>query len=132
MRIRVHNQLDDLAHDTRTVANRARRDMTAVVRKNTREGNRIAKAFASEQHTMFSDADIEYPPSFTWEMLSPLEGEYGPDQAIGDGSQSPGYEFGSINSPPHFDLARSVEAIQHRFLWDVQDLPDRWFWPGAK
>jgi hypothetical protein len=128
----VTNTLDDLTRDTRTVATTAKREMAKVVRTNTKEGNRIAKAFASEQHTMFGDTDIEYPPSFTWEMVGPLTGEYGPDAAIGDGSQASGYEFGSINSPPHFDLARSVDQISHKFVFDVQELPGKLFWPGAR
>lgn len=132
MKVSVSNTLDDLTRDTKTIARTARRDMSSVVRKNTREGNRIAKAFASEQHTMFGDTDIEYPPSFTSEMISPLVGEYGPDVSIGDGSQASGYEFGSMNSPPHFDLARSVDEISHKFVSGVQELPSKWFWPGVE
>lgn len=132
MRLVVHNTLDDLARDTKVIASTAKRDMRRVVRDNTREGNRLAKAFASEQHTMFSDADIEYPPSFTWEMTGALAGEYGPDAGIGDGSQAAGYEFGSINSPPHLDLARSVEAIRPEFHQDVDEMVRGWFWPGAR
>lgn len=104
--------------------------MSQVVRHNTAEGNRLAKGFASEQHTMFGDEDVEYPPSFTWEMRTPLVGEYGPDVSIGDGSQAAGYEFGSINSPGHYDLARSVDVIGVEFPLDVEDMIRSWFWPG--
>lgn len=129
MRVRVQHGIDDLANDLREIARNARRDMSAVVRHNAHEGNRIAKDLASQQHTMFGDADIEYPPSFTVERKTPLRYEYGPDSAIGDGSQSPGYEHGSINSPPHHDLARSHDAIAPEFLLDVDDMVRGWFWP---
>lgn len=129
MRVKVTHDIGDLAADLRYIAKTARRDMGRVVRKNATEGNRIAKAHASEQHTMFGDTDIEYPPSFTTQKTGPLEWEYGPDSAIGDGSQSPGYEHGSRNSPPHNDLARSFDVIQIEFGLDVEDMTREWFWP---
>lgn len=128
MRVRVLHDLGDLANDMGSIATRAPKDMRDVVKHNIHEGNRIAKAHASEQHTMFGDADIEYPPSFTAEMTGPLQGEYGPDSAIGDGSQAEGYEHGSINSPPHHDMARSYDVIAIEFPLDVDDMVRGWFW----
>lgn len=129
--VRASHTLHDLASDMQKIARRAPRDEAKVVRDNAREGNRIAKAFASEQHTMFGDEDVEYPPSFTAEKIDPTTWEYGPDASIGDGSQASGYEFGSINSPPHFDLARSVEAIRPEFHLDVEDMITDWFWSNT-
>lgn len=131
MRVRVTHSIGDLASDLRTIAVRAPREMAAVVRDNAKEGNRLAKGFASEQHTMFGDEDVEYPPSFTVEKLGPLLWEYGPDSAIGDGSKSPGYEHGSINSPAHHDLLRSTDIIGTGFGLDVEDMIRSWFWPGT-
>lgn len=130
MKITVRDTLGDLEADFRTIARRAPRDMAKVVRDNAREGNRLAKAFASEQHTMFGDEDITYAPSFTVERIARYTYEYGPDAAIGDGSQASGYEFGSINSPGHFDLARSLDIIATQFGLDVDDMVRSWFWPS--
>lgn len=131
MKVRVSNTLDDLTADLRRITTQGRKDMADVVRHNAHEGNRLAKAFASEQHTMFGDEDIDYPPSFTTERITPLIWEYGPDADIGDGSKASGYEFGSINSPPHYDLARSVDIIGTEFELDVQDMTRGWFWPNG-
>jgi hypothetical protein len=130
MRITVTHTLDDLESDFRKIYKRAPKDMAHVARANTKRGNRIAKAFASEQHTMFGDTDIQYPPSFTWEMLTALRGEYGPDASIGGGAAAEGYEHGSMNSPPHHDLARSSDLIGPMFARDVSKLPEKWFWPS--
>ncbi len=126
--MKVHHDLDDLERDILRVSSRAPRDLARVVSKNAKEGNALAKAFASEQHTMFGDEDILYPPSFTAEMRLPLMWEYGPDMSIGDGSQAAGYEHGSRNSPPHHDLLRSGDIIGAKFARDVHEAPDRWFW----
>ncbi len=126
--IRVTNHLEDLVRDAERSSKIPDRELPGVVRRNIVEGNRIAKAFASEQHTMHGDTDIEYAPAFTSEMTGRLRGEYGADHAIGDGTQSEGYEHGSINSPPHKDHARSADRIAPRFADDVGDVGRSMFW----
>jgi len=122
MRVSVRSTIGDLADDRRDKSRAFPKRLAETVRHNAHEGNRLARGFASEQHTMFGDEDIEYPPSFTVERKGRFEYEYGPDAAIGDGSQASGYEFGSINSPPHFDLARSVDVIGPEYVNDIEDL----------
>ena len=129
--MKVSHSLNDLESDLRKIPKILRREGRRVVKHNISEGNRIAKAHASESHTMFGDTDIEYPPSFTSEMTGPMRGEYGPDSSIGDGSQAEGYEHGSINSPPHNDLARSLDVIGTEFALDVDDLVRDLFWPAS-
>lgn len=129
MRITATHTLGDLESDLRKIAARALKDESAVVRDNAHKGNALAKGFASEQHTMYGDEDVLYPPSFTVERITATRYEYGPDMDIGDGSQAEGYEWGSINSPPHFDLARSFDQIVPEFHLDVDDMIRSWFWP---
>lgn len=126
--VRVQHTIGDLARDMSRIPVRFVREGNKVVRDNAYKGNTLAKGFASEQHTMFGDEDVEYPPSFTVEKLGPSNWVYGPDIAIGDGSQAEGYELGSINSPPHFDLARSVDVIGIEFPLDVDDMMHGLFW----
>lgn len=128
MRVRAVHTIGDLADDMRNVSRRAPIEGNRVVRDNAYKGNALAKGFASEQHTMFGDEDIEYPPSFTVEKIAPMLWEYGPDTSIGDGSQAEGYEHGSINSPPHHDIARSVDVIEIEFPLDVDDMVRGLFW----
>lgn len=118
MRVRVLNaDLNGLAGDLRTVATSTPRRMSGVVRDAAKRGNRNAKAFASEQHTMYSDVDADYAPTFTVERLGPLAYEYGPTH-----SKAPGYEWGSVNqASPHRNLDRSVDIEAVEFPMDVSD-----------
>ncbi len=122
MRVGVGNSnLNDLASDLRGVADDTRRRMPGVVRDAAKRGNRHAREFASEQHTMFSDVDIDYAPTFTVERRGPLAYEYGPEN-VGEGTKAPGYEWGSINqASPHrnLDRSRDIEAVE--FPMDVSD-----------
>lgn len=121
MRVQVRSGVDDLARDLRQVATTTKRRMTGVVRDAAKRGNRNARAFASEQHTMFSDVDADYAPSFTVERIGPMAYEYGPEDS-GEGGKASGYEFGSVNQAyPHRNLDRSVEIEETEFPLDVSD-----------
>jgi hypothetical protein len=125
----LNENLNDLAGDLRGIADDARRKMPGVVRDAAKRGNRHAREFASEQHTMFSEVDAEYPYSFTVENVGRRNAhsasasyEYGPDSALPEGSKAPGYEWGSINqASPHrnLDRSRDIEAVE--FPMDVSD-----------
>ena len=122
MRVQVGNSnLNDLASDLRGIAQTTPRRMSKVVRGAINRGNRNARAFAAEQHTMFSDVDADYAPTFTAEMRGQLAGEYGPEN-VGEGSKAPGYEWGSINqASPHRNLDRSLDIEAVEFPLDVSD-----------
>lgn len=131
MAVRVTNtDLHNLAGDLRGVGQNVKRKMPGVVRDAAKRGNRNAKAFASEQHTMFSDVDVDYAPTFTVDRRGPMAYEYGPENT-GEGSKSPGYEFGSINqASPHRNLDRSVDIEAVKFPMDVSD-EMRFIWQRA-
>jgi hypothetical protein len=132
MRVNVTNtNLNDLAGDLREVGKVTPKRMSGVVRNAIKRGNRNARAFASEDHTMHSAVDADYPLSFTAEMRGPLAGEYGPDASLPQGSKAPGYEFGSINqASPHRNLDRSVDIEAVEFPMDVSD-EMRFIWQRA-
>lgn len=126
----IRHNIDDLAEDLRGIATSTPRRMSGVVREAAKRGNRNARAFASEQHTMFSDVDVDYAPTFTVERLSPLSYTYGPE-ARGEGNKASGYEFGSINqASPHRNLDRSVDIEEYEFGADVRD-ELRFIWQEA-
>lgn len=130
-RVNVSHGIGDLAGDLRGIATTTPRRMSGVVKNAAQRGNRNAKAFASEDHTMFGDTDIEYAPSFTVERITPHLYEYGPDASIGDGSQASGYEWGSVNqASPHLNLDRSVDIERVQFPLDVSD-ELRFIWQEA-
>ena len=104
--------------------------MSKVVKKAAERGNRNAKGFASEQHTMFSDVDVDYPPTFTVERVGPLDYVYGPED-VGEGRKATGYEYGSINQAyPHLDVTRSFDIEKLEFPMDVDD-EMRFLWQEA-
>ncbi len=113
--VRVSNHLDDLVRDAEESSTVPARRLRDVVSDALEDGNRFAKASASEDHTMHGDTDINYPPSFTSEMTGQFRGEYGSDHSIGDGTQATGYEYGSRNSPPHHDHDKSFDYIKPKF-----------------
>lgn len=115
--IRVTHSIGDLADDLRTVATSTPRRMAGVVKDAAKRGNRNAKAFADVDHTMFSDVDADYPPSFTAERITALVWEFGSDHP-----KATGYEFGSVNqASPHRNLDRSVDIEAVEFPLDVSD-----------
>lgn len=122
MRARVGNaDLHNLSGSLRLVGAEEKRRMPRVVREAAKRGNRNARGFASEQHTMFSDVDVDYAPSFTVERIGRTAYEYGPEDH-GEGSKAPGYEWGSINqASPHRNLDRSVDIEATEFPMDVSD-----------
>lgn len=123
MRVRVTNaDLGYLSDDLGMIGHETRRRMPGVVRDAAKRGNRNARVFASEQHTMFSDVDEEYPLSFTVERRGRTTYEYGPDASLPEGSKAPGYEWGSDNqASPHRNLDRSVDIERIEFPMDISD-----------
>ncbi|MFI6299548.1 hypothetical protein ACIBEJ_48695 [Nonomuraea sp. NPDC050790] len=66
-----------------------------------------------------------YPRSITAEQIpssSAAEWEIGPDRARKQGSMGRGFEFGSVNQPPHLDGARATVAIEPEFNAAVERL----------
>lgn len=121
MYARVKGGVGELADALKTIGRTTRPRMSRVVRGAAQRGNRHAREFASEQHTMFSDVDIDYAPSFSVERVSALAYEYGPVDS-GEGSKAPGYENGSVNQAyPHRNLDRAVEIDAIEFPLDVSD-----------
>lgn len=126
----TNTDLHNLANDLRGVGQDVKRRMPGVVRDAAKRGNRNAKGFASEDHTMHSDVDIDYAPSFTVERRGPMVYEYGPEDS-GEGSKAEGYENGSINqASPHRNLDRSVDIEAVEFPMDVSD-EMRFIWQRA-
>lgn len=137
MRIKVTHSIDDLTSDLRTIALKAPTEFKKVVRKNAIEGTRLARTYASQQHTMNSRYDIHYPRSITWDHPSSFYGfgggsitaEYGPDPARPQGGMS--FEHGSRNQKPHLELNRSADVIAWQFGPNALYAADKLFWPES-
>lgn len=131
MRVRVVHGIDDLAGDMLHIAKTARKDMVGVVREGIKVGNQVAKDNARRSSGKHGK---HYPNAFSAQMngivefggVAGISGEYGPDIAKPQGGMS--FEGGSVNQPPHRDLAKSADLIGPSFAQEVSRLPDRWFW----
>ena len=58
---------------------------------------------------------VHYPNSITSEVRVTgmmVAGEVGPDTSRPQGSMGRGFEFGSVNQPPHLDGAKAVDASE--------------------
>lgn len=59
-----------------------------------------------------------YPNSITTEMrlgaLTSIEVETGPESGRKQGSMGPGFEFGSVNQPPHLDGLQAMPLAERR------------------
>lgn len=66
-----------------------------------------------------------YPLSIGYELRAGLGGpsaEVGPDASKPQGSMGRGFEFGSINQPPHMDFLAATEAEAPRFEKALADV----------
>lgn len=116
--------IDDLADDLRAIRVQAKADLPDIVRETAREGNEDAKAHArvtSRKHAR------KYPGTFSAERIGPTAYEYGP-RAEGQGLLAPILEGGSVNNPPHLDLAQSADKLPNRVEIRLSFLMDRLFW----
>ena len=54
-----------------------------------------------------------YPKSITYDVNPGLniEFEVGPDPRLKQGSMGPGFEYGSVNQPPHLDGQRAADQV---------------------
>jgi hypothetical protein len=127
VRVSVTHTLGDLVADLEQLPVKFAQRAPVVVALNAQQGNHLASGYANEEHGYPGDEDAGYAETFTAEKVGGLAWEYGPE-AHGEGSKSPGYEHGSINSPPHHDLARSADLIGPALADDAGDMLEGLFW----
>lgn len=121
MRVRVIHGIDDLASDMRAIPVKFARKAPGVVRRNAREGNKIAQRLAKSKAGPHGK---NYWKRLSAEMTGPLSAEYGPE---GD----PKTEFVGVGfrSGVNLDLPNSADIIGPKFADDVLDTADGLFWP---
>ncbi|MEV0382418.1 hypothetical protein [Nonomuraea sp. NPDC050643] len=55
-----------------------------------------------------------YPSSITAEKVGDAAWEIGPDSALPQGGMGAGFEWGSVNQPPHNDMGQAIVAVPER------------------
>lgn len=119
--VRVTHGIGDLQRDASRVPVKAARKMVRVVKKNTTEGQKIAQALARAASGRHGSA---YYKRITSEMISPLEGEYGPHGDVAGRAVGGGWRHG----PPNTDLPKSADVIGPKFASDAGEIFDGLFW----
>lgn len=118
--IRVEHTLAGLERDLARIARTAKPDMARVVKRNVTQGGRAAQRIARQES---GPHGLNYFKRITSEMTGTLSGEYGPTGKVDGNAVGAGWRHGS-----NLDLARSADVQIPRFVKDVHDLPDKWFW----
>ena len=67
-----------------------------------------------------------YPRSITHEQIDgEAIYEVGPDSALPQGGMGRGFEWGSVNQPPHLDMTQAIVSVPERFEKAVSELAER-------
>ena len=121
MRINVEHTINDLARDAARIPPKAAKRMATVTKRNVRQGNTEARRIARAASGIHG---LNYFKRITWEMTSPLSGEYGPTGDVVGNAVGAGYR----NGPPNTDLEKSLDIQGPKFAKDAGDTLDGLFW----
>lgn len=80
-------------------------------------GEAFAQQWASNAAATSGQHGVHYPASIDSELvfsLTSITVEAGPNADKPQGSMGRGFEFGSVNQPPHLDGVRAMDAIEPR------------------
>ena len=102
-----------LAHDFKKASAEVARALYDTFKQ---EGETFAKDWASNAEATSGEHGKHYPKSITSETRLSLGilVETGPESAMPQGGMGPGFEFGSVNQPPHFDGLQAMGPAESR------------------
>lgn len=105
MQVRLSHTLDRLPDDIREHSREVTRVAARAVRDTAKDGNKMARRLARRSGGSHAKDYFRY---FSAERTGRFEWEWGPTPE-GQGNLAPILEHGSINNPPHHDLAQSAD-----------------------
>lgn len=80
-------------------------------------GDAFAREWAANARETSGEHGKHYPDSIDAELVFDVSGvsvDVGPNSAKKQGSMGRGFEFGSVNQPPHLDGLRALDGLQVR------------------
>lgn len=80
-------------------------------------GEMVERAWRNNAVQTSGEHGRHYPDSIDSELVFSLTGvsvDIGPNSAMKQGSMGKGFEFGSVNQPPHLDGARALADNEHQ------------------
>jgi hypothetical protein len=117
--VRVSHGIGDLVSDLVEKPAQVVREGSGVVKKNVRAGHKLAQKYAQGLSGPHGTA---YYKRITAEMLTPLSGEFGPNE--GGTPVGGGWRTGA----PNTELERAQDVIGPKFAKDIGDMVDGLFW----
>lgn len=80
-------------------------------------GEAFAREWQANARATSGEHGVHYPDSIDSELVFSVTGvsvDAGPNAGKPQGSMGKGFEFGSVNQPPHLDGLRALDSIQGR------------------
>lgn len=118
----MSDDLDKLAADLAAAGKQAVARAYDAVEKNAQQ---LQREWRSNARKTARKTGKSYPKSITNEQL-PTPGaatwQVGPQYGIGQGSMGAGFEYGSVNQPPHLDGARAAANVEPKLVKDLKDI----------
>ena len=121
MRVRAEHSLGDLVRDLAAVKPKFDAQAPAVVERNAKKGNQIARRIAREKAGPHGAA---YFKRLSAEMTGKLTAEYGPEGFPKSEFVGVGFRHGAVN----MDLPNSADLIGPEFADSVGDMAEGLFW----
>lgn len=69
-----------------------------------KHGRRYPSSITAETHLTFADATVDV----------------GPDSSKPQGGMGPGFEYGSVNQPPHLDGKKAADVVEPAFIAELE------------
>ncbi len=119
------SEIRALARDLDAAAHRSLADLHRAVGQSAK---RLETGWRDNARTTAGRHGHRYPDSITSDVrygLGSIVGEVGPDMARSQGTMGRGFEFGSINQPPHLDGTQAADEEEPRFQASILDAATR-------
>lgn len=105
------SELNALAADLGKIPGKAQKTVMDVVDES---GELLRAAWASNAAATAGEHGKHYPKSITADIkpgLGTIGVEVGPESSMPQGGMGMGFEYGSVNQPPHMDGNRAADVI---------------------
>lgn len=116
--LEVEHLVEDIINAEDTVRDRAERDVKASI-LDIRDGWQNRARGTARRHG-------KHYPGTIREEIGGLEAVVGPISAMPQGGMGRGFEWGSINQPPHLDMTLTVDVQFPKFIAKVENDMDGW------
>lgn len=114
-----------LARDLEKAAHRSLADLHRAVGQSTK---RLEQGWRDNARNTSGRHGRHYPDSITSDVrfgFGSIVGEVGPDMSRKQGTMGRGFEYGSVNQPPHLDGTQAADEEEPRFQRSILDAATR-------